>query len=159
MSEDDLPAVVRIQASCYAEPLCESAASFLAKLRASPATCLVAVVEGRVAGYLFSLPAEFAGPPSLNAEACRLPEVADGLYLHDMAVAPLARGTGAGQALVEMFFARLQSLRLARAFLTAVQGAGPYWARYGFRTALPSAPLQAKLASYGEGAQYMEWMG
>lgn len=156
MTAADIPAVLEIQAVCYTELIPESEESLQAKLRASRTTCFIASLGGTVVGYLISLPWEFANPPELNAVTCRLPNSADCLYLHDLAVAPSARKSGAGRALVEAFLTQLSGLALGRASLVAVQDSAPYWERYGFRAVLPSESLKAKLATYGKSVAYME---
>src|SRR5512138_915699 len=156
MTTADIPAVLEIQAACYTELVPESQASLRAKLHASRSTCFIASVGDATAGYLIALPWVFASPPELNAGTCELPASPDCLYLHDLAVAPASRRFGVGRALVDAFFAELARLALARASLVAVQNSAPYWARYGFRVIDPTAGLQAKLSSYGEGVAYME---
>jgi predicted N-acetyltransferase YhbS len=156
MAEGDLPAVLAIQSLCYTELTPESRESLRAKLCASPSTCLIAVLGAQPVGYLIALPWQFSSPPALNARTCRLPPAPDCLYLHDLAVMPSARSTGAGRALVAAALRRLAPLGLERASLIAVQGSTPYWQRHGFRAVAPSAPLGDKLASYGSGVQYME---
>lgn len=156
MRMTDLPAVLEIQAACYAGQLPESAVSLGAKCAASPATCFVAEAAGTPAAYLIALPWVFASPPALNAAECELPALPDCLYLHDLAVAPGARKLGAGAALVAVFFAQLERLALRRASLIAVQDSAPYWRRHGFGPVVPAEPLSARLASYGAGIVYME---
>ena len=108
-------------------------------------------------GYLISLPWIFTAPPILNAPVCEMPVIPDCLYLHDLAIAPTARKTGAGQALVNTFFSRLQELNLDRAALVAVQASANYWRRRGFHSVKTTASLRKKLSSYGEGVDYMEY--
>jgi predicted N-acetyltransferase YhbS len=117
---------------------------------------LIASLAGETVGYLIALPWEFSNPPALNARTCELPSSPSCLYLHDLAVTPEARKSGAGRALVEAFLNRLKRSGLARASLVAVQDSAPYWERHGFRPVAPSEPLKAKLSTYGEGVQYME---
>jgi predicted N-acetyltransferase YhbS len=155
MAEADIPAVLAIQSVCYTAVTPESDASLHAKLSASQSTCFIASLEGAAVGYLIALPWELSNPPALNAETCRLPLAPDCLYLHDLAVAPDARRSGAARALVEACLAQMRRLGLDRASLVAVQNSVPYWERYGFRAVPPSAPLQAKLATYGTGVAYM----
>lgn len=155
MTSADLPAVLAIQSVCYTQIEPESRRSFEAKLAAAPASCFVAQGEDDVVGYLVALPGQFGAPPPLNADACHLPLSPDCLYLHDLAVAPAARATGAGRALVAAFFAQLEASRLARATLVAIQDSASYWQRYGFRAVAAGAALQARLASYGSDVQYM----
>jgi hypothetical protein len=97
MAAADIPAVLEIQAVCYTEVTPESNESLHAKLSASQSTCFIASLEGDIVGYLISLPWEFSNPPALNAETCRLPLSPNCLYLHDLAVTPSARKSGAGR--------------------------------------------------------------
>lgn len=167
MSAADLPSILAIQALCYTELILESEQSLRAKLHASPLTCHVVCHlssgvsnrEEQVIGYLIAVPCCLGEPPPLNAQACILPAHADSLYLHDMAVMPTARKTGAGKALVEKFLAQIEELNFRSATLVAVQGSRRYWQRYGFQTATTSAALQTKLLSYGDNVEYMQRSG
>lgn len=154
----DLPSVLRIQAACYTELEPESLQSLAAKQRAASAFCFVACRDAEVVAYLFSLPWIAAAPPALNAADCQLPLDPDCLYLHDLAVLPTARQTGAGKALVQAFFACLAKLALQQANLIAVQGAAGYWRRYGFQPVQTTATLEKKLATYGEDVVYMQYL-
>lgn len=151
----DLPAMLDIQAICYTAITPESATSLSAKLRASPQTCFVAEQAGCVVGYLLAVPWDVKQPPELGAEQCTPPARPSCLYLHDMAVAPAARNSGAGRALVAAFFEAFERSGLPCASLVAIQGASTYWARYGFRVMPPTARLHAALAKYGDDARYM----
>lgn len=156
MVEADLDAVVRIQAACYTAIVPESAASLAAKLRAAPATCLVAADGPAVTGYLLALPVAYPALPALDAPTCEVPSGADALYLHDLALAPAARGTGAASGLVDMALAHARALGWRRACLVAIQQSQAFWERFGFRAVPEPAPeLAAKLRSYGADAQLM----
>lgn len=156
MHRTDIPIVMEIQAKCYSEVAPESEPSVIAKWAASPSTCFVASQHERVIGYLISLPWRFENPPVLNAATCELPPLPDALYLHDLAVAPVARKAGAGKALVEAFMHRARALKLPRACLIAVQNSALYWQRIGFQLVNPTHSLGATLASYGDNVEYME---
>jgi len=159
MTAVDIPAVLRIQAVCYAELTRESNESLHAKLIASQSTCLTASLEDSVVGYLISLPWELSNPPILHAETCRLPLSPNCLYLHDLAVMPNARRCGVGRALVDAFLAQLRELDLGRASLIAVQNSAQYWERYDFRAVPLPESMKAKLSTYGKSAVYMELEG
>jgi predicted N-acetyltransferase YhbS len=156
MQLSDIPGIMAIQAICYTEINPETENSMRAKLLASPATCFVAILENTLAGYLISLPWEFANPPALNAEQCALPENPDCLYLHDLAIAPHARSAGGAPALVNRFLEQLPILKLQRASLIAIQNSAAYWQRYGFKAAALSDELRTRLSSYGNNVEYME---
>jgi hypothetical protein len=63
MGADDLPIVLGIQSCCYDQTKLESYRSFLAKLKASPTTCFIALVAEAPAGYLVAVPAVVGSPP------------------------------------------------------------------------------------------------
>lgn len=157
MQPADLHAVLEIQTACYTRIEPESKASFEAKLVAAPASCFIASIARQPVGYLIALPWDFASPPVLNQASCNLPDTPDCLYLHDLAVAPTARAGGAGRALVAAFFSHLRQTTLRRASLIAIQDSAPYWQRHGFQPARNSDALQARLSSYGDDVQYMEF--
>lgn len=157
MQIEDLPSVLGVQSSCYFEVEPESEASLRAKLLASPTTCFIAEEhEGKVIGYLIAVPTRFESPPEFNAPYYDLPPNPEALYLHDLAVAPEGRGSGAGKMLVTEFLSRFHASKLPRACLIAIQNSAPYWERYGFRVVVPSDSLRAKIGSYGDNAKYME---
>lgn len=158
MLESDLPVVLAIQAECYEERKRESLAAFLTKVEGSPGTCFVAEIEPHVVGYLVAVPIRFEEPPRLNAQTFQTPADADSLYLHDLAVVPAARRSGAARQLVEAFFVRIRALNLSRGCLTAVQQSAPYWSRHGFRTVTITEPIRDRLATYGADAEYMDWV-
>ena len=148
-----------IQARCYSAIVPESNASMGAKLAASPATCFVAEGCGGIEAYLLALPWHFHNPPCLDAAECRLPETPDTLYLHDLAVAPEARGSGAAAELVRAFLAAQTRLGLPRASLIAIQESASWWVRHGFRPVSVDAHLAQRLTTYGAGACYMQRTG
>lgn len=155
MRADDLDAVLRIQALCYTAFDPESADAMDAKRRHAAASCWVAEREGRVAGYLLALPWRALDAPALDSVIDGLPDAADCLYLHDLAIDPAARGGGVGAALVERFLSHLRAGPWPRAALIAVQGSTGFWARHGFGAVTPTPALAHKLADYGPGATYM----
>lgn len=161
MRREDIDDVLTIQAACYTAIVPESRASLLAKLDASPSTCFVAVhtagTQQGMAGYLFAMPWQLGTPPQLDAPDCILPAQPNCLYLHDLAVAPSARKTGAGQALVAAFMDRLKTLPLQHASLISIQASAPYWQRHGFSVVPTNAAIEAKLGSYGTDAVYMQY--
>lgn len=153
---DDLPAVLTLQAQCYGDGLPESGESLAAKRAASPDTCFLACdPDGAALAYLFSLPWRAGSLPPHNAPACALPALPDCIYLHDLAVSPAARGSGAAGLMVARFFTAARALALPQACLVAVQASAPFWARHGFAVVDDPALRPASLASYGEAARYM----
>lgn len=152
---DDLPAILAIQAQCYFAIVPESALSMGAKLAAAPESCFVAEADGQLLAYLLALPWTHQAPPPLDAPACLPPRHPDTLYLHDLAVAPAARGRGAAQILVGAFLDFLGRSGLPRASLIAIQSSVPFWMGFGFRPVATTAEIADKLVGYGPDAHYM----
>lgn len=157
MAPADLPAVLELQARAYAPFFHEPEAAFRGKLAAFPAWCWVARgATGELAAYLFTQPARLGCPPGLGEAGDDRDDVPDTLHLHDMAVSPLARGSGlAGRMTIHALEAARRTEfphgRLHWASLIAVQGSTPYWARHGF----VSSQAAPELDSYGPGAAYL----
>lgn len=156
MQPDDLAQVIAIQDQCYLSLAPESLACYQAKLAASANTCFVAEIEQNIAAYMIALPWNSAEPPAFNALSCPLPARPDCLYLHDLAVSPEARKAKVGQALVERFFILANTLQLNKMCLIAVDGAHTYWQRFDFVAQTNNSVITAKLAGYGEQAQFMQ---
>ena len=155
MGAEDLAAVLDIQACCYDAAKLESRAAFLSKLEASPATCFIAAVAEAPVGYLVAVPAEEGCPPPLNNPLYVVPRAANALYLHDLAVRPTARGSGAAAALVAAYFDVLRQSEVGFGCLTAVNQSGAFWERHGFRAAAVAELEAGGMDTYGEGAQSM----
>lgn len=154
--EGDLDAILQIQARCYTAIIPESPRSMGAKLLAAPNSCFVASLgDETIVAYLLALPWRFDDPPHLDEQSCQLPVAADTLHLHDLAVAPEARGSGAAGALVAAFMTALAASRLGRASLIAIQGSAGWWARHGFAPVAMTPALAERLAGYGPDACYM----
>jgi len=124
----------------------ESVSSFAAKFVATPEACLVASGEdGTRMGYCVALWAELGRPPKLD-DAAYAPRARECLHLHDLALAPAARGQG----LVAQAVAHLRGVAGALPLtLVAVNGSAPLWRRFGF------FEIEGAAASYGADALYM----
>jgi len=136
MHADDLAAVSAISDAVhgrYTEPV----AVYAERLALYPEGCRVLVRDGDVAGYLVSHPWHRDTPPALGAMLHALPADADSYYLHDLALLPKARGTGAGRAALDIVVAHARALGFAGITLMAVGGADRFWARHGFAYAGP----------------------
>ena len=84
----------------------------------------------------------------------RLPEDAECLYLHDIAVLPDFRG-GAARGYVATIEELARSSGIATLALVSVYATRPLWEHLGFRAVTADQPLSAKLTSYGASATYM----
>ncbi|MFJ2986540.1 GNAT family N-acetyltransferase [Collimonas sp. NPDC087041] len=150
MLASDIPAVMRIQAECYPPSMLESEEVFRARLALTPATCWIWSPAPDCAGaYLFSYPSRKDVITPLGAQF-KLAAAPDCLYLHDLAVAPVARGKRAANALVAAALAHARSVGLNWSALVSVQQSQSFWGTLGYQAATNGLPSQARknLASY-----------
>lgn len=152
MAPSDLPAVGAMAAAIH-PGYPEDDAVFAERLALHPAGCRLLAAGEHAAGYVISHPWRGA-PPALDTLLGSVPADADHYYIHDLALLPASRGTGAAAAIVGDLRRHARSLGLARLSLVAVNGSGPFWRRQGFAD-LPAGDAAAKLASYGGGACLM----
>ncbi|MCW2237236.1 GNAT family N-acetyltransferase [Azospirillum canadense] len=137
----------------------EERAVFAERLALFPDGCLMALADGGAngapVGYAVMHPGRLGAPPPLDSPLGGLPEGADCLYLHDVALLPSARGLGLGVSMME----RMEGIAAGRGFgwlaLTSTPKARAFWDRNGFVAYDGGPALAAKLASYGGGMAYM----
>lgn len=143
MQADDLAAVAAISDAVhgrYTEPV----AVYAERLALYPEGCRV-LIQDDATGYLVSHPWHRDSPPALGAMLHALPADADSYYLHDLALLPSARGSGAGRAALDLVIAQARTLGLPDITLTAVGGADRFWARHGFALAGPGYDAECHL--------------
>ncbi|RSU75885.1 GNAT family N-acetyltransferase [Sphingomonas sp. S-NIH.Pt3_0716] len=121
----------------------EKPAIYVERLRLYPAGCFLLERDGQVLGYLITHPWCGDRPPALDQLIGALPDAPDRYYLHDLALLPEARGTGAAAAAVDLTVTQARAAGFDRITLTAVNGADVFWRRQGF----VDAPVAAD--SYG----------
>ena len=139
MTAADLPGVAAIAEIVHpAYP--EDAGVFRERLELYPAGCFVLQAESGLAGYVISHPWHVLRAPALNTLLGALPEAPETYYLHDIALLPSARGTGAGRRILERLYV------WPEISLVAVGGSRVFWERQGFR-AVPAPALEG----YGAG--------
>lgn len=147
--EDLLPAMV-IQAAVYPPEIQDGEAAFASRIAVAPDWCWAVETRGRLAAYLLSHPWTTLQPPGPDTV---LSEAAGGVwYVHDLSVAPEARGQGLGDRLLAACRAAHPEIR--RCELVAVPGAVRFWEKRGWRP-IKTPALQAKIAEYGAGSAYM----
>lgn len=151
MTSADLRAVGKVADTIHVDHP-EDDAVFSERLALYPAGCwFLESADGVSAdGYVVSHPWRFAAPPKLNALLRAIPADSTTYYVHDLAILPCARGSGAAAAIVS----RLADHAMDRGFqtmsLVAVNGSQPFWIRFGF-----AASGDADFSSYGEDARLM----
>ncbi|MBB4019265.1 GNAT superfamily N-acetyltransferase [Chelatococcus caeni] len=127
---------------------------FTERLALFPAGCLILERDGEAAGYLLSHPWHAGAPPPLDSLLGRLPPAATTYYLHDIALLPRGRGTGAAGAALPHLVRQARIVGADNLSLVAVNNSAPFWQRHGF-VAADAPGLADKLASYGGDALYM----
>jgi GNAT superfamily N-acetyltransferase len=132
----------------------EDAAVFEERLTLFPSGCWVLELGAQPIGYIVSHPWTYGAPPALNSLLGALPVPPSTYYIHDIALLPEARGTGAATAIVAQLIDLAKSLGLPNLSLVAVNNSVGFWQRHGFAlTAIPM--LDAKLRSYDDAARFM----
>jgi GNAT superfamily N-acetyltransferase len=153
MSEDDIARVAGIADRVHVDYQ-EDEAVFAERQRLYPDGCRVLETGNDLSAYIISHPWLYLEPPSLNSMLGKLPNAATTYYIHDIALLPAARGSGAASTVIEDLLGHAASTGAANASLVAVGGTEGFWGRYGFRM-LADPLLDKKLASYDETARYM----
>lgn len=153
--EDDLDAVLRVQAACYPPVMQEAADVVRARIRAAGATSFIAESSGAVRAYVFAYRSGRGAVTPLDA-LFEVQEAGDTLYIHDLSVAPDAAGQGLARQLVERLLALARAQGLGHCALVSVQDSQRFWERLGFReAACGDAAARLALASYPPVALYM----
>lgn len=150
ISVTDWPRILDIQRESYSQSFVESLEALQSRWLASPTTCLVAEGPTNILGYALALPWKQGHAPALDTplDGGLSPEL---LYIHDLAVAKSARGSGAASILVRALASCAAEAGMTRMALTSVQGSVPFWEHHGFAP----TPLENSLAGYGADAVYM----
>lgn len=155
MQAHDVPAVLAIQAECYAPHLNESEAVIRHRLDATPDTAWVYTVAGEVAAYLVAYRSQLGKVTPLGGQF-EIPPVPDCLYLHDLAVSRRLRGTGVAATLVQRTHDFAHAQRLKYSALVSVHSSRRFWERLGYRSPEALAPEQIRtLESYKTPCRYM----
>lgn len=149
----DLPAISAIAARIH-PALPEREEVLAEKIRLCPEGCGVLDTDQGIIGYGLAHPWMRYRIPPLDGFLQALPDRADCLYIHDVAVLPEFRGGGV-RAYVGDIEKLARASRIRTLALVSVYGTPPLWERVGFQTVTADAELHAKLASYGDGATYM----
>jgi GNAT superfamily N-acetyltransferase len=154
MTAADLDAVAEIAAVGFPDHF-EGRDCFGNRLALNPAGCFVLSGEsGAPKGYLVAYPWRAGTAPALNTLIEAIPDDANVIYLHDLALNPDARGGGWSRPIVERLAGEAKAAGWPALALVAVNDAAPFWERLGFEV-VDAPGMAAKLASYGPDARYM----
>jgi GNAT superfamily N-acetyltransferase len=141
--------------SCQIHPnLPESQETIINKLEFFPQGCWLLSSGNESFGYALSHPWQLFNIPELNKALSAPLQIADCLYIHDLALLEVARGKGAARQLVERLTQIAYSHNLTFLALTSVYDTQSIWQRLGFKL-MNHDVLSVKLDSYGPSAKYM----
>ncbi len=149
----DLPEVEAIATKVHPS-FPEDMAVFAERQRLYPDGARMLELDGVPGGYIFSHPWLFGTLPALGTFLGAIPANADTYYLHDLALLPRARGTGAAAMIVGDILRHARAAGFPSVSLVAVNGSLPFWYKHGFRV-LNLPELADKLASYEGAARFM----
>lgn len=154
MSTADLPLVSTLSATIH-QAYPEDDAVFVERLRLYPDGCHVYAAAESIAAYVVSHPWRALDAPALNSLLGELPTAPSTYYIHDLALAPQTRGTGAATRIIRKLVDHARARELPTMSLVAVNGSAGFWQRQGFvQTDAPA--LAEKLRSYcDDDAQFM----
>jgi len=152
MAVADLPAVKQL-ADVIHPDFPESDAVFANRLTLYPDGCDVLDGDDGPKGYVLSHPWHDRAPPSLDTLLTPVTAPTT-YYIHDLALLPETRGSGAGTAIVGLLAERAYANSFPNMTLVAVNNSVHFWRRQGF-TVTQDPALGAKLASYGDQARFM----
>jgi ribosomal protein S18 acetylase RimI-like enzyme len=152
MTDADLPAVIDIADAVHPD-FPEDEVVFANRLALHPAGCAVLEGDGGIKGYAISHPWHFKAPPALNSLLTMPPDPST-FYIHDLALLPETRKSGAGALAVDILVASAKLMQLPNMTLVAVNNSVHFWQRHGFNI-MRDSELDQKLQSYGEHARFM----
>jgi ribosomal protein S18 acetylase RimI-like enzyme len=153
MTAADLPAVQAI-ADVIHPDFPEDAVVFVDRLSLHPAGCFALHNDDDATGYVLSHPWHDQQPPKLNAILGGPAILASTYYIHDLALLPAARKTGAAASMVATLAAHARALQLPNMTLVAVNNSVHFWRRQGFDVVV-DPDLDRQLQSYDAHACFM----
>lgn len=154
MTPADIDGVVAVARLSFPDHF-EARECFAERQALVPEGCFVLSDEaGSVRGYLMAYPWRRNSAPPLDSLIGAVPEEADVVYLHDLALHPETRGGGYTRLIVERLAEQAKAAGWREIALVAVNEATAFWERNGFGVQNPPG-MAEKLASYGADARYM----
>jgi len=158
MTSADVPRVVAIADEIHAS-LPESAPVFAERVTLFPQGCFVYSLsphsEHEIVGYALSFPICAGTPPALDTFLGEISSGADQYYIHDVAVLPSFRASGAASEVVRRMLDVAKACGHATTGLISVYGTVNFWGRFGFTLQEVDEALEEKLRGYGPEAKYM----
>ena len=127
----DWEGIDEIQRACFPPEAIEGRELMECLAELAPGYCVVGVGE-RMLGYCVAHAWRAEELPPLREVIREIPSGASCLYVHDLSVAPWARGTGVARRMLEQVFAQAAADGLTSASLIAVGESAVFWQHMGF---------------------------
>ncbi|MFC7518795.1 GNAT family N-acetyltransferase [Herbaspirillum sp. GCM10030257] len=132
VQDDDLAAILHIQAENYPREMQESPDVIAKRITAARDTSLVTLNSHGVCAYLFAYHSLLGRVTPLDGKFS-IASKPDSLYLHDLAVSRQSTGLGIGRTLVNVAFELAKMRGISHSALIAVQRSSSFWTHLGFR--------------------------
>jgi ribosomal protein S18 acetylase RimI-like enzyme len=133
----------------------EDAQVFAERLMLYPEGCLALEdSDTAISGYVLSHPWHLMRPPALNVLLGEIPAAATTYYIHDIALLPRVRGTGAALEVAQKLIDHANAKKLQTVSLVAVNSSMAFWKKLGFEIG-HDTELDRRLESYVGKACYM----
>lgn len=155
----DWQQIALIQDICYPIEAREETETLQCHWVAAPDFCFVAETGGNVVAYFFAHPWPRRVPPPINTRYAEIPENADSMFIHDLALLPGSRKTGLACELVKHLFEISIKTGFNHFSLISVQGTLRFWEKLGFSVVsnLPYGYFKNLEKHYPQGGySYME---
>ncbi|UXN06674.1 GNAT family N-acetyltransferase [Bartonella sp. HY761] len=154
MNKSDLAAICEVASICHPD-YPEDEAVLAQKQALAPQSCYILEKDSKPSGYILAHSWKAHNIPPLNQLLDGLPQDADTLYLHDIAILPDARIGGVGSLGLKNLYQQAKALGYSSMSLVAVNNSSPFWLKQGFVTQVVNSTLQQKLLTYSDDAVYM----
>lgn len=154
MTSNDLAAVEAIAAVVHLSYPEHGEVFAERRQRYAPGCWVFAAENAPPLAYIISHPWLLLEPPPLDSLLGALPPEPDTYYIHDIALLPQARGSGAAGTIVQKLVTHARAIGMHRMSLIAVNASTPFWVRHAFEVH-PAPSLADKLSSYDADAKLM----
>lgn len=154
MEASDLASVSAMASTIHTD-FFEADAVYQERLRLYPNGChVLQTSDGSLIGYAITHPWLLYTMPALNSLLAQLPDQPTTYYLHDIALLPQSRGTGAAREIVSILASHALNSGFPTMSLVAVNGSTGFWQKQGFEPD-DRPELENKLKTYSDDARFM----
>lgn len=139
----DIPELHRIEVSVYPPHLAESPEVLASRIQVAPDFCAAAKLDQEYIAYILAHPWTDSSSPGLGVITASIPENADVIHLHDLAVLPQMQGKGVSRLMLAWLETEVLNRGFTTITLVAVNGADTFWTVMGFQDIGPATGYDA----------------